>query len=70
MKAFRMMVVTGLVLVVGGAIALYAGGLWADENGTAGIPALWLIPLAGLALAAVGVSGRTRQTRRPAPPVK
>ncbi|MFT4215824.1 MAG: hypothetical protein QM619_01375 [Micropruina sp.] len=65
MKTFRMMVVTGMVLVFGGGVALYAGGLWADQNASAGNPALWLIPLVGLAIAAVGVSGRARQARRP-----
>lgn len=65
MRVFPVMVVGGILLVVGGCVALYLGGIWADENQTGGMPALWLIPLAGLVVAVAGVAGGVKRSHRP-----
>lgn len=53
----------GLALVIGGAIGLYAGGMWADEYQQAGPAWLWLIPLTGVGLILAGMVLQARSHR-------
>lgn len=58
----RIAYIVGLILIVGGAIGLYAGGIWADEHQEAGPVGLWLIPLTGIVLI---IAGAVLQARTP-----
>jgi len=62
----RIAYVLGLLLLIGGAVGLYAGGMWADEYQQAGPAWLWLIPLAGIGIIVAGalIQSRARASER------
>ena len=67
MNVQRLAYLLGGGLFVGGCVALYRGGIWADENQQAGSVWLWLVPLLGIVVivaARIILSRRRGSSRR------
>lgn len=58
----RTLIIAGAVVLFAGLVAVYVGGIQADETQTTGNAALWLIPAVGVAVLLAGII--KRQTGR------